>query len=115
VVVAPLPRRRAHTLRVGGLWKHSSSFSLSLQVGLFISLEASLTCVLHYLELILSHAMRSVWLGMPPGTFLYIRANRSLDRSHHFRPIEVGLYFIGIHQGYVSCVFLRDPGEYISL
>lgn len=115
MIVAPLPRRCAHTSRVGSYGSVSSPFSLSLLVCLSTSLKALLTRVMHCLELILPHAMCSVLLSMPLGTFLYLGTNPSLDRSHRLRPIEAVLYSIVLHQDYMSCVFLCNPGEYISL
>lgn len=97
------------------LYKHSSPLLLSLLVRLYVSLQTLLTCVLHCLGSILPHAVRWVCLGMPLGDFLYLAANPSLDLPHHLRPIEAGLYSYEIHQSYVFCILLYDPGQYISL
>ena len=97
------------------LWKCLLPFLLLLLVRLFILPETLLTRVMHCLESISFYVMHSVWLGMPLGNFLYLGTNLSLDQPHHLRPIEAGLYFVGIPHEYASRVFLCHSGEYISM
>lgn len=97
IVSTPLPRCRAHTLRVSGYGNVSSHFSLSLLVRLFISLKTLLTCNLRCLESNTTPASFSASSGVILDSLLHMGTYLSLNRPYHPTSIQASLYSMKTH------------------
>lgn len=81
----------------------------------FAPLETLPTCIYDCLQSIVFYAAFSASLGVSLAHFYYFGTDPSLNYSHRLALTEVRSHFIGVYQGCVFCVLLRDSKEYFPL